>query len=63
VELLLGGERVEKAPPWFGSEEGALHAPGLLEMEVAQVLRRLVAAGIMAAARGTAALAGQLTFP
>jgi predicted nucleic acid-binding protein len=56
VELLLGGERAERVLPWFESEEGAIHAPGFLDVEVAQVLRRLVAAGVMDAARGAAAV-------
>jgi predicted nucleic acid-binding protein len=56
VELLLGGERAEWVLPWFESEEGAIHAPGFLDVEVAQVLRRVAAAGIMEAARGAAAV-------
>ncbi len=56
VELLLGGDRAERVLVWFESEEGTIHAPGLLDVEVTQVLRRLVAAGIMDAPRGAAAL-------
>ena len=56
VELLLGGERGERVVPWFEWEEGAIHAPGFLDVEVVQVLRRLVATGIMDPGRGAAAV-------
>lgn len=56
VELLLGGERAEVVLPWIEAEEGEMHVPGLLDVEVSQVLRRFVAAGIMTAARGDAAI-------
>jgi predicted nucleic acid-binding protein len=56
VELLLGGERAEAVLPWFDAEEGSLHAPGLLDVEVLQALRRLVASGIMKPSRGRASM-------
>lgn len=56
VELLLGGNRAEVVLPWMEAEEGALHAPALLDVEVAQVLRRIVASGAMNPGRGTAAV-------
>lgn len=56
VELLLGGSRAELVLPWFEAEEGEIHAPALLDVEVAQVLRRLVAGGRMTPRRGEAAV-------
>lgn len=56
VELLLGGRRAAPVLVRIEPEEGAVHAPGLIDLEVAQVLRRLVRAGVMAAARGGASL-------
>jgi predicted nucleic acid-binding protein len=47
------GRRVEARV--FSPSE-SLHAPHLIDLEVAQVLRRNVAAGVIAAARGTEAL-------
>lgn len=56
VELLLGGERAEPVIRWFEAEEGEVHAPGLLDVEVVQALRRLVAAGVMAEPRARASV-------
>jgi predicted nucleic acid-binding protein len=56
VELLLGGRRAEVVLPWFEQDEGGVHAPGLLDVEVAHVLRRLVMTGTMEASRGKASL-------
>ncbi|MFW6010309.1 MAG: type II toxin-antitoxin system VapC family toxin [Gemmatimonadota bacterium] len=56
VELLLGGRRAEPVIPWFEDHEGRLHAPGLLDVEVAQALRRLARSGFMAAGRARAAV-------
>lgn len=56
VELLLGGGRAEAVIPWFEAEEGEIHAPALLDVEAAQVLRRMVAAGAMSPGRGRAAV-------
>jgi predicted nucleic acid-binding protein len=56
VELLLGGRRAEAVLPWLEAEEGEIHAPGLMDVEVTHVLRRLVAGGTMEAARGRASM-------
>lgn len=56
VELLLGGSRAEAVLPWFEREEGLTHAPGLLDVEVAHVFRRLVMTGAVGPARGAAAM-------
>ncbi|NIP56809.1 MAG: PIN domain-containing protein [Gemmatimonadetes bacterium] len=56
VELLLGGKRAERVIPWFEAEEGELHAPALLDVEVARALRRLAASGAMEASRAGAAV-------
>lgn len=56
VELLLGGKRAEVVIPWIEAEEGALHAPSILDVEVLQALRRLVASGVMERRRGGAAV-------
>ena len=56
IELLLrtpSGSRVEARV--FSPGE-SLHAPHLIDVEVAQVIRRYAAAGIIAAARGRDAL-------
>lgn len=42
---------------------GALHAPHLIDLEVTQVLRRLVRAGTMSPARGAATLRLLAAFP
>lgn len=56
VELLLGGERAEPVLSWIESEEGGLHAPGLLDVEVSQALRRMAANGVMGDSRARAAM-------
>jgi len=56
VELLLGGRRAEPVIPWLEAEEGEIHAPGLLDVEVSQALRRLEGAGIMPRPRARAAI-------
>jgi predicted nucleic acid-binding protein len=56
VELLLGGERADVVLPWLEAEEGALHAPALLDVEVVQTLRRLVTSQAMNPSRGRAAM-------
>lgn len=60
VELLLGtarGQGVVRRIQDHGAEEGRLHAPDLLDVEVAQVLRRYVAAHGLSERRATEALA------
>lgn len=56
VELLLGGDRGDRVLPLLEREEGAIHAPGLLDLEVAQVFRRMVAMGVVESPRGRASL-------
>lgn len=63
VELLLGGERAEAVIPRLEAEEGGLHAPGLLDVEVAQALRRLEASGTMEPSRARAAVELLLDLP
>lgn len=63
LELLLGGPLApELDARLFGSGD-PLHAPHLIDLEVAQVLRRHTHAGLMTAARGAAALEAWLAFP
>lgn len=56
VEMLLGGDRAEAVLPWIEANEGVLHAPALLDVEVAQALRRLVLTRVMSSSRGGAAV-------
>jgi predicted nucleic acid-binding protein len=58
VELLLGsrrGEAVAAAVQEAGADS-SLHAPDLLDVEVAQVFRRYVAHGLLSEARAAAAV-------
>ena len=54
IEWLLGLPRAEAVTARFGDE--TLHAPHLLTVEVAQVVRRYTAAGDLSAERGMLAL-------
>lgn len=63
VEWLAGGPGAERLLPWLEQHEGALHAPGLLDVEVAHVLRRLERQGAMSAPRGRAAIEMLGAFP
>lgn len=63
LEALLGtsvGREVERR---LFEPEHTLHSPHLLDIEVAQVLRRYVARGLIEAARGRAALTDFLDLP
>ena len=63
LEVLLhtpAGARV--ADRLFGSDE-TLHAPHLIDLEVAQVLRRYAASGALTADRGAQALQDLVDFP
>ncbi len=63
IEWLLqtpAGTRVEER---IFSAAANLHAPDLLDIEVAQVLRRYVAAGVITASRGQEALRDLLDLP
>lgn len=56
LELLLGGTRGRMVEAHLLDEDDRIQAPALLDAEVVQALRRLVATGVMAEARGTAAV-------
>lgn len=56
VELLLGGSRGRRAEEVLSGDDVRLHAPALLDAEVVQALRTLVAARVLTQARGRAAL-------
>ncbi len=56
LELLLGTESSPRAAARLLDPAESLHAPHLLDIEVAQVLRRFVAAGELTATRGREAL-------
>lgn len=63
LEVLLGtetGARVEDRLLW---RRESLHAPHLLDMEVAQVVRRYAAAGALTHERGLEALMDLVDFP
>jgi predicted nucleic acid-binding protein len=54
VELLLGGRRGQSVLHLLAEQEGEVHAPGLVDVEVTQVLRRLVSASVISPSRGRA---------
>ena len=56
VELLLGGTRGERVLHRLAEHEGETHAPGLVDVEVLQVLRRLVSASVISPSRGAASM-------
>ena len=56
VELLLGTDAGSRVADRIADPAESIHAPHLLAVEVAQVMRRLVAAGDVGAARAAAAL-------
>jgi len=56
VELLLGGSRGSLVVDELEAHEGETHEPSLLDVEVTQVLRRLVGASVITAARGRASV-------
>jgi predicted nucleic acid-binding protein len=62
VELLLGTAGAEAVERRVGRDP-SLHAPSLLDLEVAQVIRRYCAAGQMRAERGSQAIADLAAFP
>ena len=57
LEMLLRTRRAEAISRRILGEDAALHAPHLLDVEVAQVLRRYARAGEVGVARATQALA------
>lgn len=56
VEWLLGLEHADVVDARIADQEEILHAPHLLSVEVAQVVRRYVAAGEIVAERGAQAM-------
>ena len=56
VELLLGSARGEAVRRRIGQPDETLHAPHLLDIEVAQVLRRLQRVGMLGVERATEAI-------
>jgi predicted nucleic acid-binding protein len=56
LELLLGGPAAAAVAERIGAEDDTLHAPHLLDLEVAQVLRRHALAGALEEERGRQAL-------
>jgi predicted nucleic acid-binding protein len=62
VQTLLGLAGAGAIQDRLQEARGSLHAPHLLEMEVAQVIRRLALRGIIDDARGALALAHLRSF-
>lgn len=63
LEVLLSTEAGAKVEDRLFSGGESLHAPHLLDVEVAQVLRRYAAAGELSPERGLAALTDLADFP
>jgi predicted nucleic acid-binding protein len=63
LEVLLGTEAGARVEDRLLSRGESLHAPHLLDVEVAQVLRRYAAAGELTPARGREALMDLVDFP
>ena len=63
LEVLLRSERGARIETRLLAEGESLHAPHLLDVEVAQVLRRYAAAGTLGAERGLEALTDLADFP
>jgi predicted nucleic acid-binding protein len=63
LETLLRTPAAIAVEKWLFDSGRSLHVPHLLDVEVAQVLRRYVASGAIEEARGRAALADLGTFP
>lgn len=63
LEILLRTERGARIETRLLSRGESLHVPHLLDVEVAQVLRRYAAAGKLTSERGLEALADLADFP
>jgi predicted nucleic acid-binding protein len=63
VEVLLRTQRGERIEERLLARGESLHAPQLLDVEVAQVLRRYAGAGELTTRRGLEALADLADFP
>lgn len=63
IEVLLRMPAAAAVEARIGAAQATLQAPHLLYMEVTQVLRRFVSAGIIDEERGKAALADLVAYP
>ena len=63
LEVLLRSDRGRAAEARLFRPGESIHAPALIDVEVAQVLRRYVARGQLAAARARASVAIAAVFP
>jgi predicted nucleic acid-binding protein len=63
LEVLLRTEAAEAVERQLFANRQTLHAPHLIDVEVAQVVRRYAAGGEIAGERGQAAVADLLDFP
>jgi predicted nucleic acid-binding protein len=63
IEVLLGTSAATRLAERFFAAGETLHAPHLLDVEVAQVLRRYALAGLFGADRGVEALEDLADFP
>mgnify|MGYP001554572511 CR=1 FL=1 len=63
LETLLRTPAANAVEDWLFAPRQTLHAPHLLDVEVAQVVRRYAANGEIDAARGRLALADLASFP
>jgi predicted nucleic acid-binding protein len=63
LEVLLRTPKGERVEARLLSRGESLHAPHLVDVEVAQVLRRYAAAGTISAGRGQEALSDLADFP
>jgi predicted nucleic acid-binding protein len=63
IEVLLGTPAANRIAERFFAEGETLHAPHLLDVEVAQVLRRYTLAGKFGSERGGEALEDLADFP
>lgn len=63
IEVLLGTSAASRIADRMFAEGETLHAPHLLDVEVAQVLRRYALAGILGAERGAEAIEDLADFP
>jgi predicted nucleic acid-binding protein len=63
IEVLLGTSDASRVAERFYAEGETLHAPHLLDVEVAQVLRRYALADMLSVQRGAEALEDLADFP
>ena len=63
IEVLLRTSAAEEVEAWLFSSRESLHAPHLIDIEVAHALRRLAAAQEVSTRRGGEVLADMANFP